>query len=184
MGGCLLVPFFLIRFGLLALLDRRAVGRAAHFAPMYGWERAVYWVYQLSNITILLSILFARIQTALSPLLLGGLLLYSTGLVLLVLAVTAFASPAASGVRRTGVYRFSRNPMYVAYFLYFLGCALLARSLLLVILVLVFQISAHWVILAEERWCIQQFGEAYLQYMKSVRRYLGTPAKFQPEESI
>ena len=183
LGAWLLLPFFLIRFGLMTLLDRQAVGRAAHFAPMRGGERAAYWVYQLSNIAILLLILFARIQTAPSLLLLGGVVLYSAGLVLLALAVAAFVAPAARGVQRTGVYRFSRNPMYGAYFLCFLGCALLVRSPLLAVLVLVFQISAHWVILAEERWCVQQFGEVYLQYMRTVRRYWGQPAKFPPEES-
>ena len=183
LGAWPLLPFFLIRFGLMALLDRQAVGRAAHFAPMYGGERAAYWVYQLSNLAILLLILTSRIQTTPPIFLLGGLALFGGGLVLLALAVAAFASPAVEGVRRTGVYRFSRNPMYVAYFLCFLGCALLAQSPPLAVLVLVFQGSAHWVILAEERWCSQRFGEAYLQYMRTVRRYLGPPAKFPPEES-
>ena len=31
---------------------------------------------------------------------------------------------------------------------------------------MLFQISAHWIILAEERWCIQKFEEAYREYMK------------------
>ena len=44
-------------------------------------------------------------------------------------------------------------------------CVLLA-------LVLVFQGSAHWIILAEERWCQETFGEAYRQYRGRVRRYL------------
>ena len=183
MGGWLLVPFFLIRFGLLALLDRKAVGRAAHFAPMYGRERAAYWAYQLSNVSIVLLILAAPIRTAPLLFLMAGLTLYGGGLVLLALSVAAFAAPAEQGVRCRGVYCFSRNPMYMAYFLCFLGCALVAQSPLLAALVLVFQASAHWVILAEERWCNRQFGEAYLQYMKSVRRYLGPPAKFPPEES-
>ena len=183
MGALLLLPLFLIRFGLLALLDRQAVGRAAHFAPMRGGERAAYWVYQLSQLAILLGILTAPIQTEPSLFLFGGAALYGAGVILLVLAVAAFAAPAGDGVRRTGVYRISRNPMYGAYFLYFLGCALLARSPLLGILVLVFQVSARWVILAEERWCAGRFGEPYLQYMRSVRRYLGAPAKFPPEES-
>ena len=183
MGGWLLVTFFLIRFGLLALLDWRALGRAAHFAPMYGRERAAYWVYQLSNIAILLLVLASRIRTGPSPLLFSGLAVYGGGLALLALSAAAFAAPAEQGVRRRGVYRFSRNPMYMAYFLCFLGCALLVQSPLLAVLVLVFQAFAHWVILAEERWCAGQFGEAYLQYKKSVRRYWGPPAKFPPEES-
>lgn len=62
--------------------------------------------------------------------------------------------------------------MYVAYFICFVGMALLTRSFPLLGLVLIFQISAHWIILAEERWCLEQFGAAYEQYRKRVRRYL------------
>lgn len=182
MGGWLLVPFFLIRFGLLALLNRQAVGRAAHFAPMYGRGRAAYWVYQISNTAIVLLILTARVRTTRPLPLFGGTALYGAGLLLLTLAVVAFAAPEERGLRRRGVYRISRNPMYAAYFLYFLGCALLVRSPLLAALVLVFQASAHWVICAEERWCIEQFGQEYLQYMRSVRRYLGAPSRSLPEE--
>ena len=39
MGFLLLMPFFLIRFGLLALLDKGAVARAAHFAPLLKKEK-------------------------------------------------------------------------------------------------------------------------------------------------
>lgn len=62
--------------------------------------------------------------------------------------------------------------MYAAYFLCFAGCALLTRSAVLFGIVMVFQISAHWIILAEERWCIGRFGQAYRQYMERVRRYI------------
>lgn len=34
------------------------------------------------------------------------------------------------------------------------------------------KISAHWIILAEERWCIKKFGEEYKNYMNKVRRYI------------
>jgi protein-S-isoprenylcysteine O-methyltransferase Ste14 len=60
----------------------------------------------------------------------------------------------------------------VAYFVYFLGCVLLTRSLLLFAILLVFQISAHWIILSEERWCMEKFGEDYIRYMRGTRRYI------------
>ena len=50
--------------------------------------------------------------------------------------------------------------------------ALLTASALLLTLVLVFQVSAHWIIRAEERWCLERFGAAYARYMQKVRRYL------------
>ncbi len=172
MGFVLLLPFFLLRFGLLAYLDREAVGRAAHFAPMRGGEQLAYWVYQLSNAAILLCIITARVYPALSPRFITGAALYALGLLLLGLSRAAVAAPSGEGGRQNGVYRFSRNPMYVSYFLCFLGCALMARSPLLAALTLVFQLSAHWIVLAEERWCVRRFGEPYTRYMKRVRRYL------------
>ena len=56
--------------------------------------------------------------------------------------------------------------------MYFAGCVLLTRSRLLAALVLLFQLSEHWIILAEERWCREQFGAPYEAYRKRVRRYL------------
>lgn len=53
--------------------------------------------------------------------------------------------------------------MYVSHFLIFVGCAILTQSLLFGI-VRVFQGCAHWIIVAEERWCIERFGETFLQF--------------------
>lgn len=101
-----------------------------------------------------------------------GAAAYGIGLVLLTLSVIHFAASEDGGLCRDGLYQLSRNPMYVAYFVFFLGCVLLTRSSLLLALLAVFQVSAHWIILAEERWCAQTFGEAYLRYKARVRRYI------------
>ena len=172
MGILLLVPFFLIRFGLLARLDREALKRAAYFAPLTKREKAPYWVYQLSNAAIFACLCFLKVRSAPTWLFVAALAVTLAGLLLLLGSVINFASPAENGMNQSGLYRFSRNPMYVAYFVFFTGCALLTQSPLLFAVVLLFQISAHWIIRAEERWCAGQFGEAYLHYMKRVRRYL------------
>ena len=62
--------------------------------------------------------------------------------------------------------------MYMAYFICFVGMALLTQSPLLLGIVLIFQFSAHWIVLAEERWCLEKFGDAYTRYKNQVRRYL------------
>lgn len=171
MAALLLLPFFLIRFGLLALLDSGAVGRAAHFPPMVGGEKTAYWLYQLSNAALLLTLFFLRIEWKPDCVLVTGSVVYLAGILLLLFSIIGFAHPSKNGFHRQGLYRVSRNPMYLAYFVYFLGCALLTRSVLLLGILLVFQVTAHWMILAEERWCAESFGDAYLQYKKQVRRY-------------
>lgn len=171
MGFLLLLPFFFIRFGLLSMLDRGAVTRAAYFAPLRKQEKPAYWVYQLSNVAIFLCTLFSRVKVTPLPLFCAGITLYCVGTILLVVSVINFAAPSQSGINRNGLYRLSRNPMYVAYFILFLGYAALTQSLLLLGFVLAFQLSAHWIIRSEERWCIERFGGEYLRYMKTVRRY-------------
>ena len=171
-GFFLLIPFFLIRFALTAALSREALGRAARFAPVRGRERAAYYIYQLSNAGIVLYPAFLTVQADASWIFCRGLHCYGGGLLLCAAAVVSFAAPDSGGLNTNGLYRISRNPMYLAYFVCFLGMALLTRSPALLGLTLVFQASAHWIILAEERWCLEQFGQAYGQYMARVRRYL------------
>lgn len=172
MGFLLLLPFFLIRFGLLSLLNEEAVKRAAYFAPLLDREKLAYWLYQLSNAGIVIYLFFLRIENSPTWLLIVSSLVYLMGLLLLIISMVNFAAPAENGINRNGLYRLSRNPMYVAYFVYFMGCVLLTQSITLFVLVLLFQITAHWIIISEERWCVKQFGEEYLQYMKQARRYI------------
>lgn len=165
-----MIPLFLIRFGLLGLVDRAALSRCAHFAPMEGRERTAYFFYQASNVLMLLYAPFLRVRTE-RPAFDLGLAVYLPGVGVTAAATVAFARPGRDGLNDGGVYRFSRNPMYAGYFLYFLGCAVLTRSWVFLLLLAVFQVSAHWIIRAEERWCLGRFGDAYADYMKKVRRY-------------
>jgi len=171
-GLILLIPFLLIRFGLLHMRSREAVTRAAFFAPMKGNERIAYFIYQISNAAILFYSAFLKIVASSSYLFYGGLIIYLIGFVLLVFSVIDFANPQNSGINKNGIYKFSRNPMYVSYFIFLVGCAIIASSWILFGIILIFQISAHWIILAEEKWCIEKFDSEYLQYMSEVRRYI------------
>lgn len=167
----ILIPFILIRFGLLGILDKEALKRAAFFAPLLGKEKAAYWFYQISNILLFVYLCFLKITT--NPYwLYTGLVIYGSGVMVCIVSVANFAKPADNGINLKGLYRISRNPMYVAYFIYFLGCVLLTQSLILLAMLMVFQISAHWIILSEERWCVKKFGEEYINYMNKVRRYI------------
>ena len=171
-GFFLIIPFILIRFGLLARFSSEAVKRAAHFAPLSGNEVFAYWVYQISNAAIFVYLCFLRVKPEVSWQFFSGPAVYLLGLVLCAATIKDFASPSEGGINQNGLYRFSRNPMYLSYFLYFIGCVILTRSVILCVIVVLFQIVSHWIILSEERWCMDTFGDAYRQYMKTVRRYI------------
>ena len=171
-GFLLLLPFLAIRFGLLAARSKDAVWRAARFAPRQGGEKIAYGFYQLSNLAFFLVLLFTKVRPEGSWQAGAGAACYCLGLFLCALSVLHFASPDSTGLNTGGIYRISRNPMYIAYFVCFLGMVLLTRSPILLGILLVFQISSHWIILSEERWCAEKFGPAWQEYAKRVRRYL------------
>ncbi len=167
----LIIPFILIRFVLLNILDKESLRRAAFFAPLIGKERVAYLFYQISNILFFVYLCFLKITIG-SDWFYAGLATYGLGAILCIVSVANYAKPAENGINLHGLYQVSRNPMYVAYFIYFLGCVLLTQSPILLAILLIFQISAHWIILSEERWCIERFGQVYLNYMNKVRRYI------------
>jgi protein-S-isoprenylcysteine O-methyltransferase Ste14 len=74
---------------------------------------------------------------------------------------------------RTGPYRFTRNPIYLALSLLHLGVAAWVGSWwLLVTLVMSFTLVAAVVVPREERYLEKRFGPTYLEYKASVRRWL------------
>lgn len=71
-----------------------------------------------------------------------------------------------------GPYSLSRNPMYVAWTLMYLGIGLAANSLWILALLPIVVVFTHFVdVRREERFLEKQFGDEYLQYKRRVRRY-------------
>ncbi len=74
---------------------------------------------------------------------------------------------------RSGPYRFSRNPIYLAFSLFQLGIAIWVDSVwLLVTLVGAVALMHYFVIPREEHYLERKFGAQYLDYKAFVRRWL------------
>lgn len=171
-AAILLIPFLLARFVLLQIISKDGLQRAAHYAQPEEKETGMTALYQLSTLILLVYPFFLPVKLSSDLPFYTGCILYTLGLLLCVWSVYDFARPDAQGMCRQGIYRFSRNPMYVAYGLVFLGMASLCQSWIFFVFVLLFQVTGHYLILAEERWCLTKFGRAYQGYMLQVRRYL------------
>jgi len=74
---------------------------------------------------------------------------------------------------RAGPYRFSRNPIYLAFSLVQLGLSLWVNSLALLI-TLIPAVALMWLVVIprEERYLEARFASEYLPYKASVRRWL------------
>jgi len=82
------------------------------------------------------------------------------------------------GLVVSGVYRLSRNPMYVGVVLVLWGWALGFRSESLAVYSLVVMVAFHLrVVFGEEPWLARTHGEQWAQYTARVPRWLGIPRK-------
>jgi protein-S-isoprenylcysteine O-methyltransferase Ste14 len=110
-----------------------------------------------------------------------GVILVALGLALGASAMISFRRARTSpipikpttAIVETGLYRFTRNPMYLGLAVLYLGLALWVDSLwpLLLLPVALFAIQ-RFVIAREERYLEDKFGDEYRGYKTRVRRWI------------
>lgn len=72
-----------------------------------------------------------------------------------------------------GIYRFSRNPMYLSLAGLLVAWAVFLQSAVSFLGVFLFvYLITQWQIKPEEYWLEKKFGESYLAYKKKVRRWI------------
>ena len=130
----------------------------------------------------------AMLQFAVPLRFVPGTVNVALGACLVVLAIAVFTSSVAkfraagtpvparrptTAIVRTGPYRISRNPIYLAFSVLQLGIAIWANSLwLLATLVVAVSVINFMVIPREERYLEHKVGAEYLHYKADVRRWL------------
>lgn len=82
-----------------------------------------------------------------------------------------------TGLRQSGLYRYSRNPQIVAYGLVVIGYALLWPSWSGMVWVSVYVAIAHLMVRTEEEHLRRAYGAAYERYCAKTPRYLGLPGR-------
>ena len=119
------------------------------------------------------------LQQALIPV---GSALIVVGLGFIVLARREFAryrqsmepGRAISTIVQTGVFSLSRNPLYLGIALTLSGLALVLNVLWILMMLIPALMLCHIVLITpEERYLKHKFGQEYLAYAASVRRWLG-----------
>ena len=72
----------------------------------------------------------------------------------------------------TGIYRFTRNPYFLAYLIMFAGYTLILQNIMLLALLLISMAIVHAMIRKEEAHLANMHGADYDVYRKKVPRYL------------
>jgi protein-S-isoprenylcysteine O-methyltransferase Ste14 len=75
---------------------------------------------------------------------------------------------------QTGLYKYSRNPIYLGIFLYWIGMVLIFASMSMLFCGLICCISIDYIVRKiEEPYLVKTHGVDYNNYMKTTHRYLG-----------
>lgn len=101
-----------------------------------------------------------------------GLFVFGVGAVLTAGGMVTFARTPLDQPVTTGLYRFSRHPIQVLAVIMWLGVGLATASWIIMGACVLLGLVYYPSFLAQERSCLEQYGDAYHTYMASTPRYL------------
>jgi len=112
-----------------------------------------------------------------------GVTMVICAFVIFVLALSALGNSWRLGIDEnhpgplvtTGIYSYSRNPIYLFFDLYFLGTFLINGSLFFLTMTVLVTLILHYQILQEERFLVSAHGAAYVTYCARTARYIAWP---------
>ena len=100
-----------------------------------------------------------------------GIILYVLGSAGFVVALFNFKSALLDQPITSGLYRISRHPQQLMFFVTFIGICIAIGSWLALFTQIISSLFLHSRILAEESACLERYGDSYRRYMKRVPRY-------------
>ncbi len=100
-----------------------------------------------------------------------GVVFYAIGFVGNIVATYNYSTTPEDEVITKGMYKLSRNPLYLFWEILTLGLVIATASLPLLAVWIFHIIINHLIIVSEEKYCIRTYGDSYKDYMKKVPRY-------------
>jgi protein-S-isoprenylcysteine O-methyltransferase Ste14 len=134
----------------------------------------------IMNSSMILVVL-ACIYSIFLPLKLGtvwlyiGLPIYLFGLIMFVIAIVSIATTPHGEPFTKGLYRYSRHPMTFFSFFVNLGVGIATSSWVFILFSVVLATMWFVLVIPEERGCLEQYGDAYREYMNRTPRWIGLP---------
>ena len=168
---CSLIPLIFVFRPLVTRGHKEGTAFTASFSKMqknaFSSHQLIYFILFIYSIFVPLKLGTVWFYVGL-PIFLVGLIPYA------MLAMNFVTTPLDKPVTR-GIYRYSRHPMYVTGFLMLLGAAIASASWILLLLFVVDIILLPLFVEAEERYCLEKYGNAYREYMNKTPKWIGMP---------
>ena len=104
-----------------------------------------------------------------------GLPIYLLGLIPYIIAIVNVGTTPLDKPFTKGMYRYSRHPMYVTAFIFFLGVSIATASWVFLLFTILLIAASFYFAPLEEQSCLEKYGDAYREYMNRTPRYIGIP---------
>jgi protein-S-isoprenylcysteine O-methyltransferase Ste14 len=157
----------------------KAVGTGGIFkkmgdVPYEKGEKRVFVIYMLVLLVLLAYSVFLPLKLG-TVWFYAGLTTYLVGLVMFLTAIVNIATTPLGHPFTQGMYRYSRHPLYFSISITFVGVSIASASwvfLLLSVVIIILQTSPA---IAEERGCLETYGDEYQEYLNRIPRWIGMP---------
>lgn len=167
------LPFagYLVLFGVLIAIFPKEVVRRLYDRSMWTRKQKIITVIgKLFTLCNLVIVIMSPMNID-GPLFIIGSVLWAFGLIGMSIALINYRNTPLDVPVTRGFYRISRNPQIFSIGVVFLGIILMIASGISLLLMAVSFIFLHTSTLAEEKACLEQYGQSYRDFMNSVPRY-------------
>lgn len=175
-----ILPFFLLPYIGDRFIKKRNMLSLSEYISEFSKKGKIL----LGALVIL--ILGSHIYSIFLPIKLGtvwfyvGIVIFIVGFSIQIMAWQNLATAPVNLPVTKGVYRFSRNPMYIGDFLVLISVAIASLSWIFLLVAFISLIVNYVAVISEERECLAKFGEKFQKYMDSMPRWIGKPKSRKP----
>ena len=161
----LLLPAYI---PVLTLKDfNKKMGQGEHYGKIGTFINALVIILMICSIFLPLKLGTAWFYT--------GLFIYLLGLIIIAITIVVVASTPLGKPFTKGVYRYSRNPGYLAQIIVFVGIGIASASWFYLLLSAILIILTYLLVAIEEHITLDKLGDAYREYMNRTPRWIGIP---------
>lgn len=173
LNGWILVCLLYLMYGALLTTMPKEVRARLFYYDRSHWSKEQRFFYIMGRLSVLAFIglvIFTPLKIG-RGVFIPGLVLFVIGLVGFIIALSNFKNMPPLQPAMDGLYSISRHPQILMLFIAGLGMSIAVGSWLALLLLLIAKFFGHFRTLAEEKACLEQYGDSYRNYMKRIPRY-------------
>lgn len=186
LNGWILVFLKFLIFGILLKVFPKDVVARLYDYDKSGWsktQRAFYVIGKLLALVCLVLIIFTPLKIR-SNIFIPGIILFALGLAGFIIALFNFKNTPLDQPVARGLYRISRHPQVFMLFISAFGICIAIGSRLALFILIISSLFFHFRTLAEEKACLERYGDSYRAYMKRVPRYFLIKTHMKEKEKM